>query len=191
MTSAATALIVACCAASEKANVDGLHSGGTNPVLIPYDDFGDETLFPATRLKICLFRSCVQNDRYHSAGDKQVIVSRLSIGKLDGVRRPIHLHRIPCSKGGGGLELAGKNASCAVQPRQSVEPPRCRPAVGQGVDADGVQQGLVDRRSGLRGLVCPGHGIDAGLSLHRQELHPPGVGGHPIFDVGCHSKFLP
>ena len=114
MTSAATALIVACCAASEKANVDGLHSGGTNPVLIPYDDFGDETLFPATRLKICLFRSCVQNDRYHSAGDEKVIVSRLSIGKLDGVRRPIHLHRIPRSKGGGGLELAGKHSGGTV-----------------------------------------------------------------------------
>ena len=138
MTSAATALIVACCAASEKANVDGLHSGGTNPVLIPYDDFGDETLFPATRLKICLFRSCVQNDRYHSAGDKQVIVSRLSIGKLDGVRRPIHLHRIPCSKGGGGLELAGKHSRCTVQARQGVEPPRRRSAVGQGVDADSI-----------------------------------------------------
>ena len=184
MTSAATALIVACCAASEKANVDGLHSGGTNPVLIPYDDFGDETLFPATRLKICLFRSCVQNDRYHSAGDEKVIVSRLSIGKLDGIRHPIHLHRIPRSKGGGGLELAGKHSRCAVQARQSVD---C-PAFGiiQLMHPDSVQKGLVHRRSGLRGLVCPGQGIDAGLSLHRQELHPPGVGGHPVFDVSRH-----
>ena len=139
---------------------------------------------PAAGLKIYRFPRRVDDAADQGSRYEKPRFRRFAVGELNGIRRPVHLHRVPCGKGRRCLELAGKNASCAVQARQSVD---C-PAFGiiQLMHPDSVQKGLVDRRSGLRGLVCPGHGLDAGLSLHRQELHPPGVGGHPVFDVSRH-----